>query len=110
MLGIVTIEALTLIVLGISSINSSPKVQFTLTGGEEFQLSSNKNNILVIVADGFDGSDFLPVLKEEPDFKQYFDGFTFYENTCGTSLYSEESGITLLTGNQFEVGPSLMKI
>ena len=45
MLGIVTIEALTLIVLGISSINSSPKVQFTLTGGEEFQLSSNKNNI-----------------------------------------------------------------
>ncbi len=105
-LGIIAIETITLIVLGISSINSSPKAEFTLKGGEEFQLSSNKNNILVIVADGFDGSDFLPVLKEEPDFEQYFDGFTFYENTCGTSLYSEESGITLLTGNQFEVGPS----
>lgn len=104
--GIITIEALTLITLGISSINSSPKAEFTLRGGEEFQLSSNKNNILVILADGFDGSDFLPVLKEEPDFEQYFDGFTFYENTCGTSLVSEESGITLLTGNQLEVGPT----
>ena len=103
-LGIIAIETITLIVLGISSINSSPKAEFTLKGGEEFQLSSNKNNILVIVADGFDGSDFLPVLKEEPDFEQYLDGFTFYENTCGTSLLSEESGITLLTGNQLEVG------
>lgn len=50
--------------------------------------SSNKNNIIVILADGFDGQDFLPVLEEEPDLKQYFDGFTLYEDTLGTSLAS----------------------
>lgn len=105
MLGVVGMEALTLGVIYISSNETSkPDVDFMLEGGHEFQLSSNKNNIIIICADGFDGSDFLPVLEEEPDFKQYFDGFTFYEDTCGTSLYSEESGITLLTGNQFEAG------
>lgn len=106
MLCIVGTEALTLGVLYISSIDSGLESDFTLEGGHEFQLSSNKNNIIVILADGFDGQDFLPVLEEEPSFKQYFDGFTFYEDTCGTSLYSEESGITLLTGNQLEAGPS----
>lgn len=106
MLGIVGTEALTLGILYISSADTKPELNFTLEGGHEFQLSSNKNNIIVILADGFDGQNFLPVLEEEPDLKQYFDGFTFYEDTCGTSLYSEESGITLLTGNQLEVGLS----
>lgn len=106
MLGIVGTEALTLGFLFTSTINKAPNIDFTLEGGHEFQLSSNQNNIIVIVADGFDGQDFLPVLEEEPDLRQHFDGFTFYEDTCGTSLYSEESGITLLTGNQLEVGPT----
>lgn len=106
MLGVVGTEALTLGILFVSSIGTRPDMNFTLEGGHEFQLSSNRNNIIVIVADGFDGRNFLPVLEEEPSFRQYFDGFTFYEDTCGTSLYSEESGITLLTGNQLEVGPT----
>lgn len=106
MFGVVGTEALTLGILSVSSIGAKPDMNFTLEGGREFQLSSNQNNIIVIVADGFDGRNFLPVLEEEPSFRQYFDGFTFYEDTCGTSLYSEESGITLLTGNQLEVGPT----
>lgn len=106
MLGIVGTEALTLGILAVSAAAIKPEMNYTLEGGQEFQLSSNKNNIIVILADGFDGQDFLPVLEEEPSFRQYFDGFTFYEDTCGTSLFSEESGITLLTGNQFKVGPS----
>lgn len=104
MAGIIGMEMLTLGILCVSSVDKKSEVDFALEGGHEFQLSANKNNIIVICADGFDGSDFLPVLREEPNFKQYFDGFTFYEDTCGTSLYSEESGITLLTGNQFEAG------
>lgn len=106
MLGIVGTEALTLGFLYITTIDRDPETNFTLEGGHELQLSSNKKNIIVILADGFDGQDFLPVLEEEPSLKQYFDGFTFYEDTLGTSLYSEESGITLLTGNQLKAGPT----
>lgn len=103
-IGIVGIEVLTLATLAINNIGNEIVPEFTLDGIGEFELSKDNNNIIVILADGFDGTDFIPVLEEQPDFREYFDGFTFYEDTCGTSLWSEESGITLLTGNQFEVG------
>lgn len=105
-LGIIGIEVVTLGTLAINSIGTDGKAQFTLYGEGDFCLSKDNKNILVVVADGFDAVDLLPVFQEEPDLKEFFDGFTFYEDVCGTSLYSEESGITLLTGNQFEVGPS----
>ncbi len=103
--GIVGIEVITLGTLCITTPNIENKEVYFSSKGE-LDLSSENNNILVILADGFDGMDFLPVLSEEPELKSYFDGFTFYEDTCGTSYYSQESGITLLTGNQFEVGLS----
>lgn len=104
--GIIGIEIITLGTLVIGSVNKPINTDFSLDGIDEFELSANKSNIIVLVADGFDGTDFLPVLDAEPSLREYFDGFTFYEDTCGTSIWSEESGITLLTGNQFEVGPS----
>lgn len=76
------------------AIGSAGKVSsqnFTLTGEGQFEFSSNKNNIIVLLADGFDESDFLPVLDEEPSFREYFYGFTFYQDTCGISLFSDES-------------------
>lgn len=106
MLGVVATEMLTLGTLWVSTNAIKPEMDFTLEGGHEFELSSNKHNIIVILADGFDGQDFLPILETEPSFRSCFDGFTFYEDTCGTSLFSEESGITLLTGNQLETGPT----
>lgn len=106
--GIVAMQLLTLGTVAMFSLTDveRQKNEFVITTEGQFELSKDKHNILVILADGFDGSDFLPALKAEPELESYFDGFTFYEDTCGTSLYSEESAITILTGNQFEVGPS----
>lgn len=104
--GIIGIEIITLGTLVIGSANKPVTTDFSLDGVDEFKLSANKSNVIVLVADGFDGTDFLPVLDAEPSLRESFDGFTFYSDTCGTSIWSEESIITLLTGNQFEVGPS----
>lgn len=105
-LGLLAVEVVTLCVLAISNIGGTYKANYTIQGGDEFRLSKDKDNIVIICADGFDGTDFIPVLEEEPELRASFDGFTFFRDTAGTSLYSEESGINLLTGNQFEVGPS----
>lgn len=104
--GVIGIEIITLGTLVIGTAGKGSAENFSLEGVGEFELSADKNNVIVLVADGFDGTDFLPVLDAEPSFKECFDGFTFYKDTCGTSLYSEESIITILTGNQFEVGAS----
>jgi len=102
--GIVGVEIITLVILSIGSIGADHKADYALTTEGELQLSAENNNIVVVLADGFDGSNFLPILEAEPMFEESFSGFTFYKDTCGTSLFSEESGITLLTGNQFEAG------
>lgn len=107
--GIVGIELFTLGTLCITILVSSQAEEFSFSVKEELELSKNKENIIVILADGFDGIDFLPILETEPEFRECFDGFTFYEDTCGTSLFSQESAINLLTGNQFEVGLSFEK-
>ncbi len=98
--GIVGVELLTLITLALQN-GVNHKTGYSLNGGNEFELSRNHENIIVICADGFDGRDLLPVFSEEPELEDSFDGFTFYKDTVGTSLFSEESAITLLTGNQF---------
>lgn len=81
------------------------KQQILVTNKNEFKLGSKKN-IVVLVADSFESPAFARALDENPNLREIFDGFVFYENTVGTSLYSEESLITILTGNQMEVGLS----
>ena len=100
------IEILTIVTLLISHQPKDQSSPIGFTNKDQLVLTEKGDNILVILADGFDGIDFLPVLDEEPGFKECFEGFTFYRNTLGTSLFSQESGITLLTGNQLKAGPT----
>lgn len=102
--GLVALEMLSLALLMFGRLSNkdlpkSHNVCFTAKG--QFELSKNRNNILVVCADGFDGRLFLPALDEEPGLVSSFDGFTFFPDVAGTSLYSEEGAITLLSGRQF---------
>ena len=105
-IGVAFWECSTLATVYFTSYRNVDKTSIELTNKDELVLSADQKNIVVLLADAFDGEDFLPALSEEPDLEPFFDGFTFYENTCGTSQFSEESGITQLTGNQLEVGLS----
>ncbi len=104
--GIVGLELLSLLALATGKLASGGLVgrggyQFTSKG--QFQLSSDHDNVLIVCADSFDGNQFSPVLESEPELREAFDGFTFFPDTLGTSLYSEDSVITLLTGNQYHL-------
>lgn len=102
--GLILVQFLTLGTLFLTMRDES-KSSFTVSTNNLLELSNGKN-IVVILADGFDGQTFAEIVREDPSLIEAFDGFTYYADTCGTSLYSQESGITLLTGNQFTVGPS----
>lgn len=105
-IGIISVQLITLGVLLVQYKGIDKEPEYALMRGHEFRLSKNMDNMIVIVADGFDGVDFFPALEDEPELLGKFDGFTFYKDTAGTSLHTEESSATLLTGNQFVVGPS----
>ena len=100
--GLVILQISTLLVLfGCKIIKGNNIAKYYFTNEGRFEFSKNNKNLLIVCADGFDGQKFLPVLEDEPSFREYFDGFTFFQDCAGTSLFSEESGITLLTGKQF---------
>lgn len=94
-----------LVTLSVLVLNYQPKIQISSTNEGKLELSNN-HNIIVVVADGFDGGFFEKALKDCPQIAEEFDGFTYYKNTVGTSLYTDESISTLLTGNQLEISTS----
>ncbi len=104
--GIVGVEVLSLLVIAGGKL---AKGEYSSHGGYrfssegQFQLSSNHDNVLVVCADNFDANQIPKVFESDPGLKRAFDGFTFFPDAVGTSLYSEESAITLLTGNQFHL-------
>ncbi len=105
-LGIVAVELLSLLAISggrLAKGGSTSHGGYHFTSEGQFHLSSDHDNVLVVCADSFDGFTFSKVLKEDPALKDAFDGFTFFPDTVGTSLLSEDSVVTLLTGNQFDL-------
>ena len=72
----------------------------------KFNQFSTKKNILVISFDGLQNNFLQETLKENPELKKIFDGFTFYTNTTSygpSTIFSLLSTITshyLATNNQ----------
>ncbi len=62
-----------------------------------YALSENKN-ILVIIFDGLQGNFVYEVLKENPEFNQLFDGFTYFSNTAGVFPFTTPSTANMLLG------------
>lgn len=95
---IIGIELVTLVVLGVTT-SSNIKNTFFLTDKNQFQLSKDQN-VVVFLADGFDAVLMDRILEEEPEIAGQLEGFTYFSDTCGTSLWTEESIVTVLTGEQ----------
>jgi hypothetical protein len=59
---------------------------------------SPRENVIVLMLDSFQSNTFAELLEEYPEFREEFDGFTYYRNT--TSAYSRTLGSvpSILTG------------
>lgn len=77
------------------------KTQINATKEHQFEFSTGKN-IIVVCADGFDSVFFEKAIEENTEIYDWFDGFVYYKNTIGSSYYTDESIIPLLTGNILE--------
>ncbi|MBP5167297.1 MAG: hypothetical protein ILP09_08595, partial [Oscillospiraceae bacterium] len=63
---------------------------------------SGEQNIVVLVADGFDQASFLKIMDEDPRRMEKFDGFTVFDNMTGE--YPDAKGALpfILTGRYYE--------
>lgn len=97
---VILIQIVSLGTMIITSKNTSPKSEMTLTTEGMNEIGS-KNNIIVFVLDKFDGSYVDEIIEEDPDFLQPLNDFTFYQNAVSEFCPTYDSIPFLLTGTEF---------
>lgn len=100
-LGIVGIECITLCILILTT--SLPNNNYYVAKDDKMFELSTSDNIVVMLFDAFQSSYFQEAIDEIPGARDVFDGFVFYDSAVGTSLFTQESSATILTGKQFRV-------
>ncbi len=60
--------------------------------------SKDKENVLVLLFDGFSGSHLQIIFEQFPELKQEFEGFTYYPNTLSLDGGTVDTAHTILTG------------
>lgn len=66
-----------------------------------FQMSENRN-FLILILDAMDGCTFDKVLDRDEAYRDYFDGFTYYDNAMSGFGFSKGSAPLILTGQWYE--------
>jgi len=66
-----------------------------------FEFSAEKN-VMILVLDTFQGDIFQEIIKENPEYKDLFDGFTYYRNALGGFPTTYGSVALILTGRYYE--------
>jgi len=74
---------------------------FTAQNDSKWDFSS-KRNVVVLVLDGFQSDMFSEIVAEEPEYKNVFDGFTYFPNSVGGFPYTYPSIPLMLTGQYYD--------
>ena len=91
----------TLFVLLIRNGGLAKDEEYIATTEHELQLSENRN-MIILVADTFDGAAFYDILSEHPEYGDFFDGFTFYRDTMSAYTSTDMSIPMIMTGNDYK--------
>lgn len=67
----------------------------------KFSLSKDKQNVIVLMLDRFPGCDFNEILKNEKEFTESLDGFTFYKNTASCNGHTLMGSPALYGGYEY---------
>lgn len=90
----------TFIVLLIRNNGLRKEEEYIATTEHELELSSNKN-MIILVADTFDGTAFNEIIIQHPEYKGVFEGFTFYRDTMSAYTSTDMSIPMIMTGNDY---------
>ena len=68
---------------------------------QEYCMSAEGNNVMVIMLDAAVGSYFPYLLEYRPELKEKFDGFTYYPNTTSMGIYTNMGSPALYGGYEY---------
>ena len=99
MILIMTVSAVN---LGIQKKGFEKKRSASVTQQEIFTMSSEKNVIFFMI-DAVDSGLFRELMEtEDPEYREYFEDFTYFPNTVGSYTYTSHAVPFILTGQWYE--------
>ncbi len=75
--------------------------RYVLSTESTFKMAP-KENVIVFVLDWYDNQIIDKIIREEPDFLEPLDGFTYYPNTTSRYAFTDMSVVYLLTGKEWK--------
>ncbi|MBR2761810.1 MAG: sulfatase-like hydrolase/transferase [Solobacterium sp.] len=80
----------------------TPRASASVTTKNLFVMSENKNVIFFMI-DATDSGIFRDLMEsEDPEYREYFEDFTYFPNTVGSYTYTSHAVPFILTGEWFE--------
>lgn len=92
---------------GIDKMSDKTYTGYSITGADQFQVSS-KNNVIVLIMDTFDSKTFAELIEEEPECYDEFSDFTFYDNVSSETYCTALSMPVMLTTHNIDYSMSLI--
>lgn len=74
---------------------------YVISKNNEYDYSNDKNFIIFVV-DAFDSTTFNNIVSENDEYKETFDGFTYYPDTVGAYPYTSRAIPFILSGSWYE--------
>ncbi len=87
---------------------SQEDVNLPAESGDVHRFSTGKDNILLVVADMFNGNYIGKLVQEYPEYRERLDGFTWYPNTLSISSTTVTSIPSMLAG--YKYSPEAMNL
>lgn len=74
---------------------------YAIDGAPKYAFSPNRN-VILFVLDAFQADVFQEIILEEPEYTDYFQGFTWFRDALAASNYTELAIPALLTGRLYD--------
>lgn len=100
-IGISTMLTITLISFGLLTGGFESKSNLMVSNKNLFDYSSN-NNFIILTLDAVDSKKFDELLQQYPEYKAFFEDFTYYPDTVGSYTFTKHSIPFILTGEWCE--------
>lgn len=72
------------------------------TKNSAFYRYSKDKNVIILILDGFPSFIFQEIIDEEPAYRDFFDGFTYYRNSLSGYPNTQASVANMLTGHFYQ--------
>jgi len=101
-LAFILVQLISLLVVVVRVPDASYAQKKALVSEGDIYQYSSKKNVIILVLDMFQGDIFQEIINEDSQYRELFNGFTYYRNALGGYPFTDASVPLILSGRYYE--------